>query len=95
MYWLLPRRSTKPIVQYAKKAFRTAAKLDVWPSCFANRRHIEPIVLLDERALVRPEPIASVARSLHAFIEVPAAVLLLLFFDERGECKLCESVAHE
>jgi hypothetical protein len=69
----------------ANEAFGAAAVLHVGPAGFADGSHIEAVAALDE-VLFRGAEAVSLRRTLlHPLILAPAAVFLLMFFDETSE----------
>jgi hypothetical protein len=72
-------------VDDANEAHRAAAMLYIGPAGFADRGHVEAVATLDEVLLRGTERVARRTTLLHALILAPAAVFLLVFFDERGE----------
>jgi len=69
----------------ANEACGAAPMLHVGPAGFAYRGHIEAVAALDEVLLRGAEGVSQRTALLHAFILAPAAVFLLMFFDETGE----------
>jgi hypothetical protein len=87
------REAESAVIEYMQKAFHSSAILHVRPARFSDGRHVEAIAVPDKGLFVRAETVSRIRRLLDAFIEVAAALLPLLLFDERGKCELCETPA--
>jgi len=75
----------EPGVDDTNEAFGAAAVLYVGPAGFADGSHVEAVAALDKVLLRWAETISLRRTLLHALILAPAAVLLLMFFDETSE----------
>ena len=82
-------------VDDADEAFGAAAMLHVGPAGLADGGHVEAVAALDEVLLWRGRGCRRAgAALLHALVLAPAAVFLLMFFDERSEGQFLEATTH-
>ena len=72
-------------VDDTNEAFGAAAMLYVGPTGFADGGHVEAVAALDEILLRWAETVSLRRTLLHALVLAPAAVLLLMFFDQTSE----------
>jgi hypothetical protein len=82
------------LVEDVEKAFLASAVLDVRPTGFGRRGHVEAIALLQELLFVGAKAVAQIVGLFDAFIEVAAAVQALLFLDEGSKSEFGETSAH-
>ena len=82
------------LIEDAHEAGRSAAVLDVGPTCFAHGRHVDAVASCDERGLGLSERCVAHRGSVHAGIGLPAAHGFLHGPDGRGEGDVCETMAH-
>ena len=83
----------EPGIDDANEALGSAAVLDVGPAGFADRGHIEAIAAFDEVLFGRAEEVSLGCGLRNTLVLVAAAVLLLMFFDERREGEFLEATS--
>ncbi len=88
------READQAGVDDADEALRAAAMLHVRPAGLADRSHVEAVTQGDEGLFVGAKCVSRPGAFSQALILSPAAVLLLMLFDEWGESQFLEATTH-